>query len=66
MLQAIEVIFSDPKHNYKTSVSWTISESNLRDYFVNQTFNVGQYPTDDWQECIDINLIVRNPEVNPK
>lgn len=56
-MNSVQVMFSDPKYNYITSVSAQLTEKSCTDYFVGAAFNVGQYPTDDYQRCVNIKFI---------
>lgn len=53
-LNAVKVIFSNPKYNYRTSIAAEQTEETARDYFVGTVFNLGIYPGEDMQECVDI------------
>jgi len=50
----VEVIFKNPKYNYKTSVSAITTEADARDYFVGHSVNVGVYPEEKMRKVIDI------------
>ena len=60
-MNSVQVIFDDPKHNYRTSHSAKATQLDAESYFIGQTFNVGSYPHDDFQTCIAINY--NNKEV---
>ena len=53
-MNSVQVIFDDPKYNYKTSLSAKATQLDADSYFIGQTFNVGAYPHDDFQTCISI------------
>jgi len=59
-MNSVQVMFNDPKYNYITSVSAQSSEKSCTDYFVGETFNMGQYPKDDYQRCVNIKFINNN------
>jgi len=59
-VNSVQVMFNDPKYNYTTSVSAQSSERSCTDYFVGEAFNMGQYPKDDYQRCVDIKFINTN------
>ena len=59
-MNSVQVRFNDPKYNYITSVSAQSSKQSCTDYFVGEAFNVGQYPKDDYQRCVDIKFINNN------
>ena len=54
MRNSVKVIFRNPKYNYTTSVSDATTEETARIYFVNTSFDLGVYPNEDLQVCIDI------------
>jgi hypothetical protein len=56
-LKSVKVIFKNPVYNYVTSVNGKSSEEGLRNYFVNTVFDVGGYPVEDLQKCIDIKFL---------
>jgi len=56
-MNSVKVMFNDSKYNYTTSVSAQSTEQSCKDYFVNYAFNMGQYPKDDYQRCINIEFI---------
>ena len=53
-LARVKVKFSNPKYDYITSVSGEITESDARQYFVGQVFDMGEYPKENMQRVIDI------------
>lgn len=53
-MNTVKVMFRDPKYNYITSLSARSTKADAEDYFVNQPFNVGDYPRDDYQVCVGI------------
>lgn len=59
-LHSVEVMFKNPKYNYRTSVSPNSTEKSARDYFVGQFFDVGVYPKEQMEEVIDIKFF-KNP-----
>lgn len=52
-LGMVDVIFKNPKYNYSTNVSGSISEEEAKKYFVGKTFDVGIYPKENMQTVID-------------
>ena len=59
-MSAVKVMFKNPKYNYTTSVSAQSTEQSCNDYFIGYAFNMGQYPKDDYQRCINIEFINHN------
>jgi len=59
-LGVVEVKFSDPKYNYQTNVNPKITEKEAREYFVGKRFDLGVFPKEDYQECIDIDFTPAN------
>ena len=53
-LNIVEVKFEDSSYNYVTNVSSQSTEESSRAYFVGKYFNLGAYPIEDMQKCIDI------------
>jgi hypothetical protein len=53
-LNSVDVLFENPEYNYTTSVSQFITEEEARKYFVGTTFDVGSFPEENPQVCIDI------------
>ena len=66
MLPTVYVKFENPRYNYHTDVSATLSEAEARKYFVGTMFNMGgmsydwdtdtETEVDDMQRCIDISF----------
>ena len=56
-LNSVEVLFDDPKYNYTTSTSSQSTERGCADYFIGEHFNMGQYPTENYQRCVGINFL---------
>ena len=50
----VTVKFEDSSHNYSTSLSPTATEKDAREYFVGASFDMGVFPKEDFQKCIDI------------
>ena len=59
-MNAVKVMFKNPKYNYITSVSAQSTEQGCNDYFVGNLFNMGNYPKDDYQRCVNIKFISNN------
>lgn len=55
-LGMLRVKFADPKYNYETNVSGSITEEQARNYFVGKMFDVGTYPNENMQKAIDIDF----------
>lgn len=55
-MKSVTVIFADCKYNYSTSVNGKCSDAELRKYFVGTSFDMGPYPTENFQKCIDIKI----------
>lgn len=55
-LGMVRVKFADPKYNYETNVSGSITEEQARNYFVGKMFDVGTYPNENMQKVIDIDF----------
>lgn len=56
-LKTVEVIFKNPQYNYKTAVNAKSSKESLIEYFVGTSFDLGVFPKEDFQKCIDIKII---------
>jgi hypothetical protein len=54
--KTVSVIFEDPQYNYKTSVNPLSSDDSLKQYFINKSFNVGSYPEENMQKCINVQI----------
>jgi DNA repair protein RadC len=53
-LASVEVIFENPEYNYSTSVNPNATEQEIRKYFVGNMFDMGVYPSENFQKVIDI------------
>lgn len=58
-MKTIKVIFQNPIYNYTTSVNPKTTEEESRKYFIGTPFNLGAYPEEDFQTCINI-IILNN------
>lgn len=56
-MKTVKVIFKDSTYNYVTNINGQVSESEARKYFVGKYFDLGVYPKEDMQQCINIELI---------
>jgi len=56
-MNAIKVIFKNPIYNYVTSVNPKVTEEEIKKYFVNTVFDVGSYPEENPQKCIEIEIL---------
>ena len=54
--KSVKVIFEDQANNYTTSVSNTASDESLKRYFINQRFNISNYPNEVMRTCINIEI----------
>ena len=52
-LKTAHVKFEDSKYNYSTSVNGSLTDSEIKDYFVGEWFNLGHADNDNIQLCID-------------
>ncbi len=55
-LVTANVIFKDSKYNYQTSVNGNLSDKELKKYFVGTAFNMGVYPIENFQTCINCTI----------
>jgi hypothetical protein len=53
-LASVEVMFENPEYNYSTSVNPNATEQEIRKYFVGNMFDMGVYPSENFQKVIDI------------
>jgi hypothetical protein len=53
-MKAVKVIFADNQYNYTTSVNPKATNEELKKYFVGAVFNLGVYPVENMQKCINI------------
>jgi hypothetical protein len=56
-MKTIKVIFKDNSLNYVTSINEKVTEDEVKRYFVDNYFNLGNYQEDNLQKCIDIEFI---------
>ena len=56
-MKTVNIIFSNPQFNYKTSVSEKATAESIKDYFVDKYFNVGVYPIENMQKCINVEIV---------
>lgn len=59
-LNIVKVIFEDPMYNYFTHVSHNSTEEGCGSYFIGKYFDVGIYPKENMQKCIDIKFTNNN------
>ena len=59
-LNTVKVLFTDSKYNYETNVSANATEQTTKEYFVGKYFDLGIYPKEDMQKCIDIEFTDNN------
>ena len=53
-LSVVKVKFKDPKYNYTTSMSASMTKESAEKYFIGKSFNVGEYPKENMKEVVDI------------
>jgi hypothetical protein len=53
-MKAVKVIFADSQYDYTTSINPKATDEELKKYFVGAVFNLGAYPAENMQKCIDI------------
>ena len=56
-MEAIRVKFKNEAYNYTTSVNPEATEESLKDYFIGTQFDLGIFPKEDFQRCIDLEFI---------
>lgn len=56
-MEAVRVKFENETYNYTTSVNPKATKKDLKDYFIGKQFDLGTYPVEDFQQCIDIEFI---------
>jgi hypothetical protein len=54
--KTVKVIFKNPKYNYTALVNPNMKNKDLRTYFVNSQFDLGTYPKENLQTCINIKI----------
>lgn len=57
---SVLVKFANPKYNYATSVSATTTKESASAYFVNAQFDMGVFPVEDLQVCVNIEFTDNN------
>lgn len=55
-MKTVKVIFKNRKHNYYTNVNGSITDEEIKKYFVGADFNVGVYPEENIQKCIKVEI----------
>jgi len=53
-MKAVKIIFANPAYNYWTAISATATEEMARKYFIGSYFDMGVFPTENMQKCINI------------
>jgi hypothetical protein len=53
MFKTVYVKFNEWKYNYHTNINGKLSNEEIKKYFVNQSFNLGDASGDNMQRCID-------------
>jgi hypothetical protein len=56
-MKAVKVMFADSQYDYTTSVNAKATNEELKKYFIGARFNVGAYPVENMQECINITIL---------
>jgi len=56
----VEVKFKDSNLNYSSFVNPESSDESIRNYFVGTRFNVGEYPTEKFAKCIEVEISTVN------
>lgn len=49
-------MFEDQANNYKTPVNGKLTDQEIKEYFINNVFNVGAYPVENVQICINVEI----------
>jgi hypothetical protein len=62
----VKVKFADNKLNYITSINPQCTLDEVKKYFVNTYFDMGTFPIEDMQQCIDIEYFNCNDELITK
>ena len=55
-MKAVTVKFNNPDFNYQTSINPACTTEEIRKYFVGTVFNMGVYPAENMQRCVDIEV----------
>lgn len=53
-MNTVTVKFANETYNYTTSVNPKVTKKDLEDYFIGKQFDLGVFPAEDFQKCIDI------------
>jgi hypothetical protein len=56
-MKTVKVMFADSQYDYTTSVNPKATNEELKKYFIGARFNVGAYPVENMQECINIIIL---------
>lgn len=56
-MKAIKVIFQNDKYNYFTDVNPKVTQKDIESYFIGKKFNLGVFPVEDMQECINVEFL---------
>lgn len=54
--KTVLVMFEDQAKNYKTPVNGKLTDEEIKEYFINTVFNVGIYPVENMQKCINVEI----------
>ncbi len=52
-MKTAHIKFKNEKYNYSTNINPKCTNKEIKTYFVNTVFNVGSYPLENMQECIN-------------
>ena len=55
-MKSVTVKFNNPDLNYQTSINPACTTEEIRKYFVGTVFNMGVYPVENMQRCIDVEV----------
>lgn len=55
-MKTVKVIFEDSQFNYSTNVNPKCSNQEIEKYFVGNYFDMGFYPIENMQKCINIEI----------
>lgn len=56
-MKSIKVIFKDSQYNYVTSISDKATEEEVKKYFLGKWFDMGIFPAENMQQCINVIFI---------
>lgn len=56
-MKVVKIIFENSVYNYLTDINPQCTYQEIRKYFVNSYFDVGVYPAENMQKCINVEII---------